>query len=217
MGTGKAKTRASAREPERDPSLCGAATRSGGSCKRKAGAGTDHKGYGNCAHHGGSTPNGVKHAARLAAVPELEQLLGYELEDADPFEALTTCIKITRAEIRFYDRRLSELGSMEDFADRQRVEELDREGDVHDLRKAPALSIWQVERTKAVERLGRFSKMAIDAGVAVRQVELAESLGEEIADVVASVIDALGLSVEQQRRVPELVRAHLTLLEGGAA
>jgi hypothetical protein len=54
---------------------CGAHARStGGPCKRGAGAGTSHKGWGRCSNHGGNSPNGQKFAERLAAEAAAERL-----------------------------------------------------------------------------------------------------------------------------------------------
>lgn len=46
---------------------CGANKKSGGTCGRVAGAGTDHLGYGSCNLHTGATVSGRKHAATLRA------------------------------------------------------------------------------------------------------------------------------------------------------
>lgn len=49
--------------------LCGATRRQGDKspCKRPAGWGTSHVGFGTCKLHGGSTPDSTKHAAKLRA------------------------------------------------------------------------------------------------------------------------------------------------------
>lgn len=52
--------------------ICGARTRQGNKpCRRPAGWGTSHIGFGNCKLHGGSTRNGVRHAYALAAELEM--------------------------------------------------------------------------------------------------------------------------------------------------
>lgn len=49
-----------------DKPLCGAKRHQGtGTCRRAAGAGTDHLGFGQCHLHGGATPNGKKHGETL--------------------------------------------------------------------------------------------------------------------------------------------------------
>jgi hypothetical protein len=46
---------------------CGASNRDGSVCKHQAGWGTDHAGFGKCKQHTGSTPGGVKAAAKERA------------------------------------------------------------------------------------------------------------------------------------------------------
>lgn len=46
---------------------CGAKTRAGHPCGRRAGHGTPHLGIGHCAFHGGSTPSHILHARRIEA------------------------------------------------------------------------------------------------------------------------------------------------------
>lgn len=68
-----------------DPARCGAKTRSrpGGTCRRVAGWGTDHKGIGRCRLHGGANPSkhGMKSKTKLHALREL--VAQYEA-DPDP-------------------------------------------------------------------------------------------------------------------------------------
>jgi len=47
--------------------LCAAQARHGGICKRPAGWGTDHQGFGTCKLHGGCTPQSSKHAEKQRA------------------------------------------------------------------------------------------------------------------------------------------------------
>ena len=58
---------------------------------------------------------------------------------------------------------------------------------------------------------------AIKAGVEERRVRLAESQGELVAGVIRAILSDLGLTVEQQALVGEVVPRHLRLLAGGAA
>lgn len=50
---------------EGTPRCGGKRKQGGGTCRRPAGAGTDHPGYGACSLHTGSTPTGRKHAETL--------------------------------------------------------------------------------------------------------------------------------------------------------
>ena len=70
------------------------------------------------------------------------------------------------------------------------------------------VELYQEER----RMLATVCKMALDAGVAERQVALAEAQGEMLASVIKAILGDLGLSKEQQREAPAVVRRHLTAL-----
>jgi hypothetical protein len=62
---------------------------------------------------------------------------------------------------------------------------------------------------KERERCANIATKAVAAGLAERQVRLAERHGELLAQVIRGVLDELGLSAEQRQLVPEVVRRHL--------
>lgn len=79
---------------------CGARRRSGGTCRKPAGWGTKHTGYGTCKLHGGSTPSAEVFARALAGPDQarkVAKLLGLEnwepLAEADvtAMEAAISC------------------------------------------------------------------------------------------------------------------------------
>jgi hypothetical protein len=63
---------------------------------------------------------------------------------------------------------------------------------------------------KERERCANFATKAVAAGLAERQVRLAERQGELLAQVIRGVLDELGLSAEQKQLAPEVVRRYLT-------
>ncbi|NAZ73910.1 hypothetical protein GTQ99_00495 [Kineococcus sp. T13] len=63
------------------------------------------------------------------------------------------------------------------------------------------------------ERAARFSKMALDAGVAERQVRVVERQGELVAQVIKTILDGLQLTKAQRSLAPQLVRTALLQLE----
>jgi hypothetical protein len=148
----------------------------------------------------------------------------------EPAEALQFCIDHTRGEVAYCDMRIEELGdadaAMAITTERQH-QELDRHGDVHELGERTVTStaelhIWISTRQAALERLARFSKLAVEAGVAERHAHLGERQAEILAAVVLAVIGALGLTDEQRARVPALLAEHVarfdeTAIEGRAA
>lgn len=181
---------------------CGAKTRSGGKCGRPKGWGTDHPGHGHCKFHGGSTPSGVKHAAKETAL-----VMGAAM-DMDPHEALLWCVRIAAGEVQYASERVAEL-SQEDAVGpvTERVSEV----------QAPAVHIWIDVRQKALGSLAKYSKMAIDAGVAERQVQLAERYGEMIASLIGGILGDLKLTKAQKDAAREIVPRRLQALEAGSA
>jgi hypothetical protein len=65
------------------------------------------------------------------------------------------------------------------------------------------------------DRCAAMAAKAVAAGLAERQVRLAEQQGVQMAGVFRRVLDALGLSAEQRALVPELLRREIAALTGG--
>jgi hypothetical protein len=171
---------------------CGAKTRGGGKCKKQKGWGTEHLGTGRCKLHGGNTESGEKSAAKEAAV-----IMGQAL-DVDPHDALLTCVRIAAGEVAYCT---GEIGTLEKATESTMFGE--------------QLNIWIQVRQKAMLSLAKFSKMALDAGVAERQVQVAERYGEMLATLISGILGDLGLSKAQQKKAPAIVTRHLQALEAG--
>lgn len=188
-GAAKPKSPRGADPPHGD---CGAKTRSGGKCKKQKGWGTDHLGTGRCKLHGGNTSSGQAAAAKEAAVIMGEQL------DVDPHDALLTCVRIAAGEVAYCSK---EIGQLEKATESTMFGE--------------QLNIWIQVRQKAMLSLAKFSKMALDAGVAERQVQVAERYGEMLATLISGILGDLALTKAQQKKAPAIVTRHLQALEAG--
>jgi hypothetical protein len=81
--------------------------------------------------------------------------------------------------------------------------------------EAPALHIWIKTRHDAMDRLVNFSKIAIAAGIAERQVKVAEEQGSMFAAAIRNILTALG--VAEHPEAPTVVREQLTLIAGPQA
>lgn len=184
---GKAKKVEQAMKP------CGAKTRAGGLCKKVAGFGTDHVGRGRCKFHGGSTPNHQKSAALEEA-----KIMGEEM-DVDPLDALLWCVRIAAGEIAYCSAQIGELKKP-----------------TESTMFGKKLDMWIEVRQVAVAQLAKYSKMALDAGVAERQVQLAERYGEMLAELIGGILGELKLTKAQKQKAPEIVGRHLRLIEGDA-
>ena len=70
------------------------------------------------------------------------------------------------------------------------------------------VSRWQAWRD-SVKELRTVAKLAIDAGVEERRVQLAEEQGRQLAEVIRRILADLDLTPEQQARVPVVVPRRL--------
>lgn len=208
--------------------VCGAPRkRAGGApCQLPAGWGTDdHLGYGPCRYHGGQLP-GVRGAAAMAmARDHVAALVGPV--DIEPHDALRLAVALTAAEVEFFSSKIAELGADEiagqatvrttrrpaaGGADDERADEVV----VEERQLAPALSIWVRARADAIDRLAKFSKMALDANVDERRVRVQEVQLDRLAAIVNNVMRELiaaGLSPELRALAGDAFKRHRGLLE----
>lgn len=143
--------------------------------------------------------------------------------DIDPMDALLACVRIAAGEVAYSTYRVGQLRSDEAVGNVVSVKErplnLGKEGEHASERveevttDAPNLHIWIRVRDNCLDRLAKFSKMALDAGVAERQVQMAEGMGDTLALHLRKVMDGLNLTAEQEARAPMLVRAMLEEME----
>lgn len=203
-----------------DP-ICGAIKRNSTSkrqdtpyCMKPAGWGTSHKGYGMCKLHQGNSPAHILHAAKLEMEDITKDLVMGAAIDVSPMDALLWCVRITAGEVAYATWRVELLS--EDEAVLQPETTLNRIGGkiTQEITRTPhELNIWIKVRQDCVARLARYSKMALDAGVAERQVQLAEEAGERLALMIRSILNQLKLTPEQEQKAPEIVRGALAQLE----
>lgn len=181
---------------------CGAKTRKGGECRLVAGLGTDHAGAGACRFHTGSTPDGRRAGARELA-RQHAVVMGLPV-DTDPIDALRECIARTKGEILYADREIGALKSaMEttDFGQR--------------------LHPWVRVRQDAIDRLSKYAKLALDAGVDAKYVEVMERQADQVVAVVRAVLAAAALTPDQEQRARDelyrrLLAAERPVLEAAA-
>jgi hypothetical protein len=165
--------------------MCEGTNRGGKPCGNTAGFRTRHPGFGNCTFHGGSTPSGESHAARLQAQAEAGRL-GAEVP-IDPGDALALAVRLVGGEVEWLRREL-------------RKAEEDADADPRVL--AGTFSA-------AVERLARVSKLAADAGIDERRLELDSLVIDRLGAAVTAAITDAALDEDSRARLDAALRTRL--------
>ena len=205
---------------------CGALTKGsvsrgrpgGGACTRPAGWGTSHVGYGTCKLHGGSTPNMAIQAAKAEAT-ENAVIMGLPIE-VDPTDALLHCVYVSAGQEQYCRMRVQMLKESEltpVFREREYGEGEKGSLDKRKVNNQADLNIWIRTHASALERLAKFSKMALDAGVAERQVRVAETMGTQIGKLIQGILTDLQLTKGQWKSAPDVVQKHLAVIESVAS
>lgn len=199
--------------------ICGATLPSGKSCRRAAGRGTDHLGIGRCDRHGGDSPAGIKAAGVNAASILLRTPVMGSPVDMDPSSALLWCVAIAAGEVQYLSAKVAELDEEQLVGRPTTIRHEQGRGDrgyrdLHTREGGPKeLHLLIKERQKATDRLARFSKMALDAGVAERQVRVAEAQAGMLAALITGVMADIGATKEQMTLLERVLPSRLLALE----
>ena len=172
--------------------LCGAKKKNGDICRAWAGMGTTHPGIGRCRYHLGNTATHQQHAVKVEAKKELADVgFGVAIE-LNPAEALVGMVHLSAGHLGWLRNQLAEQEDKTDF-----------EAQVF-------MRLYDAER----DRLARFSKAALDAGVQERQIQLAERYGEALATYTRGILDDLWpfLSAAGRDEAEAIVRRRILAL-----
>jgi hypothetical protein len=170
--------------------LCGAKKKNGKLCRAFAGQGTDHPGTGRCRFHLGNTTTHMASAIRREAQA---RALAFDPIPVEPTDALLTVLHLSYGYLSFIKHELGK--------------EIDRKS----FEAQVLMRAFNDER----DRVTRIAKAALDAGVAERQVKLAERYGALLAQYTQGLIDDLTphLSAEGRDHLATYVRNRLLALE----
>jgi hypothetical protein len=135
--------------------------------------------------------------------------------DIEPHDALLLCVRIAAGEVAYTTMKIQEL---EDPLARPESDE-EKTGEEHTSthKEGPwDLHLWIRVRQQSLERLAKFSKMALDAGIDDRVVKLAEGQGNQLATVLQGIFQDLTLTAEQMEVLPSIIERHLRMIEGSS-
>ncbi len=201
---------------------CGAnAKTTGQPCKRGAGAGTSHPGWGLCSNHGGSSPGGAKHAERIRVEVEAAQAaarFALDLTGITPSEALLREVCRSAAMVEWFAYRVNQIAEddltwgitkqtvSQDAEGGQRVE-VERQARQHIL-----LVLLREERLL----MARVAAEAARAGVEERMARHVELEGALMVRLLNAVLGdpELGLTALQRAAIPNVVPRHLRAIGG---
>lgn len=172
------------------------------------------RGLTTCHMHGGNTHKAIGQR-RIAAVKAAAIAARWGLPvDITPVEAVLEQVKASAGHVQFYKLQVEALENAQMIwgQTRNKIGGDDR-GATYEAGRNAWLTLYDAER----ERLVKFCAEAIKAGIEERRVRIAEQQGALVADVIRAILGELGLTEDQQAKIPELVPRHLRMLTGGAA
>lgn len=126
----------------------------------------------------------------------MAHLIAREL-NISPWEALLLAVRRAATHAFFYESKLANLP----------------EGDDDAIRPGGAAYDWVLGAERSNQAMARYSKMAIDAGVAAMMVNQARSEGETIARVLNQALGAVELTAGQELAIRQALRDALLELE----
>lgn len=183
---------------------CTAKTSAGNPCRNPA-----IRGGVVCAKHGGSAPQ-VRAKADVRA-----ELMQWGLGDAtdDPGELLLRLLTQSRMRAEGYAAELERFVAGKPDLERAIIGDSYGEFGKNGEYVRGLVHLEAQERDRAAD----FAMKAIKAGLAERQVRLAERQGMLLAALLSRILDdtTLGLSAEQRKAFPGAIRAALALEAGG--
>lgn len=144
-------------------------------CAMRKGWGTNHPGLGRCKYHGGRSPTHRRRAALQQLTNELRQLA--MPEQVNPIQSLYDAVRVA-------SWREQGLRTLLQAADN--LAGPDHLGD-----ERPAI-VWQMHDT-ALRRKAEIAKMAVDAGLDSRMVQLAEREAEVLHRALLAGLEAGGV------------------------
>ena len=167
-----------------------------------------------CRAHGGRAPQVQRAAARRLAVAEARDVvrgLGI-MVDADPLDVLLDMVREAAGNVAAYRLAIDGLG-VHVGPDGVATDAVDHEHAYHPPDVHILVKMYDSER----DRLTRYAKICLDAGVDERRVRVAEGDAQRLATAVARALDRVGLTGEQRGLLRSAMAEELRALRGEPA
>lgn len=177
-----------------------------------------------CRYHGGSTAHIARAAQQrlvmMSAQGEIAQLMrDCDIPDQNPVDGLMEVVRVAGSMMRLLAIKVGELDEDPTITEEVDLETLtvkrtgglngfwgfDKDNQMAIHPYVQLLRIWS-------ERYEKACKTALDAGVAERQVKLAENQAELLATAVKAILAGLNLTPEQWELAPRVVATQLRQL-----
>jgi hypothetical protein len=176
------------------------------------------KGQTVCYRHGGKSPQALAGAQRRLQEKEARRRMttyGKKI-DTGPTEALLDEVQWTAGHVAWLRERVREVENATAVGDRSALvwSTIRRKtggedwGETEEAIPNIWVRLYQAERAHLVKVCAE----AIKAGIEERRVRLAEQQGALVAQAIRAILDDLGLTPEQQAKVPDIVPRHLRAL-----
>jgi hypothetical protein len=170
--------------------LCGAKRKSGGTCRKYAGEGTQHFGSGKCKFHGGNSPNHNKRAIRLDAKRKMvTQTLGAPIENITAIDAILSELWAATGHTAWLRQQIADMG----------------EDELATPYGIVILGMYDSERDRRVA----IASLAIKAGVDEAAIRIAEVQVSLLGNALSKACDTAGVSASMRLRIGEALREEL--------
>lgn len=178
-------------------------------CMQRSGMKTAHPGVGRCSVHGGNLPNNSKRGVEILRDLRIRQQmlsLGRTV-DINPTDALLHLVSEAAGNVAFLGGRVSELG-------------MNLVGPIYSLSR-DGTPIETSEEVRALvrlynderDRLMKVSKVALDSGIAEREVKLQEDQAMQVVTMLQNVLSGLGLDATTISKARVLLGAEFRRLD----
>jgi hypothetical protein len=206
--------------PTRDGWHCGSPKKSGGTCRNRAGKGTQHVGYGHCRNHGGNTPGGKTMAQREQGYAAV-RTYGLPLDDGNPDDILLAEVRRSAGIVAWLEQQIAALPAGDVIRGTRLVRKVETSagafpGTTTTSEAGPQEHLWSQLFARERRHLADVCAKAIQAGIWHQHVELAEEQGQIAGRLLVAVLSELGVDAGSPR-AREVIGRHFTLLSGGAS